>query len=225
MVQEDFLPFGFQIRSVTMAPPRKGDLTASMAILGLVVQRTDTVNSLGARLVERFPHAQWSRSVAHNSLPSLEKQGLVRLVEHGAERALDRYEATDDGIEEFRDWLRASSAAPLALRDAVHAKLELAGEEDVPDLIAAIREEEEACAREFAAASSRLNVEWQLKRLGPAGGAGPEPSAPDLRSRVRRALMTDEAMLWGMRARRLRRLRQELEDTVDDGEELGSSDG
>lgn len=208
-----------------MAPPRKGDLTASMAILGLVVQKIDTVNSLGARLVERFPHAQWSRSVAHNSLPSLEKQGLVRLVEHGAERALDRYEATDAGIEEFRDWLRASSAAPLALRDAVHAKLELAEEEDVPDLIAAIREEEEACAREFAAASSRLNVEWQLKRLGPANGAGPAQSTTDLRGRVRRALMTDEAMLWGMRARRLRRLRRELEDTVEDGEELGSGDG
>jgi DNA-binding PadR family transcriptional regulator len=196
-----------------------------MAILGLVVQKTDTVNSLGARLVERFPHAQWSRSVAHNSLPSLEKQGLVRLIEHGAERALDRYEATDAGVEEFRDWLRASSAAPLALRDAVHAKLELAEEEDVPDLIAAIREEEEACAREFAAASSRLNVEWQLKRLGPALGAGPAQSATDLRGRVRRALMTDEAMLWGMRARRLRRLRRELEDTVEDGEELGSGDG
>jgi DNA-binding PadR family transcriptional regulator len=196
-----------------------------MAILGLVVQKTDTVNSLGARLVERFPHAQWSRSVAHNSLPSLEKQGLVRLVEHGAERALDRYEATEAGVEEFRDWLRASSAAPLALRDAVHAKLGLADEEDVPDLIAAIHEEEEACAREFAAASSRLNVEWQLKRLGPVGGAGPTQSAPDLRVRVRRALMTDEAMLWGMRARRLRRLRRELEDTVEDGEELGSGDG
>ncbi len=196
-----------------------------MAILGLVVQKTDTVNSLGARLVERFPHAQWSRSVAHNSLPSLEKQGLVRLVEHGAERALDRYEATGAGIDEFRDWLRASSAAPLALRDAVHAKLELAEEEDVPDLIAAIREEEEACAREFAAASSRLNVEWRFKRIGPAGVAGSEQGALDLRGRVRRALMTDEAMLWGMRARRLRRLRRELEDTVEDGEELGSDDG
>jgi DNA-binding PadR family transcriptional regulator len=197
-----------------------------MAILGLVVQKTDTVNSLGARLVERFPHAQWSRSVAHNSLPSLEKQGLVRLVDHGAERALDRYEATDAGVEEFREWLRASSAAPLALRDAVHAKLELAEEEDVPDLIVAIREEEEACAREFAAASSRLNVEWQLKRLGPANdGAGPRQSPPDLRGRVRRALMTDEAMLWGMRARRLRRLRRELEDTLEDGDELGSGDG
>jgi DNA-binding PadR family transcriptional regulator len=188
-----------------MAPSRKGDLTASMAILGLVVQKADTVNGLGTRLVERFPHGRWSRSVAHNSLPSLEKQGLVRLVERGAERALDRYEATPEGIEEFRDWLRTSSAAPLALRDAVHAKLELAGEEDVPDLIAAIREEERACALEFAAATSRLNVEWQLKRLDP-------PSGTDLRGRVQSALMTDEAMLWGMRARRLRRLRRELEE-------------
>jgi DNA-binding PadR family transcriptional regulator len=208
-----------------MAPPRKGDLTASMAILGLVVQKTDTVNSLGARLVQRFPHAQWSRSVAHNSLPSLEKQGLVRMVEQGAERALDRYEATDTGIEEFRDWLRTSSAAPVALRDAVHAKLELAEEQDVPDLILAIREEEEACAREFAAASSRLNVAWQLKRLGPAGDVEHSASDAHLGSRVRRALMTDEAMLWGMRARRLRRLRRELEDLAEDVEEPDAGDG
>jgi DNA-binding PadR family transcriptional regulator len=194
-----------------MAPPRKGDMTASMAILGLVVQKTDTVNGLGTRLVARFPHGQWSRSVAHNSLPSLEKQGLVRMVERGAERALDRYEATPGGIEEFRDWLRTSSAAPLALRDAVHAKLELAGEEDVPDLILAIREEEQACAQEFAAANSRVNLEWQRKRLGARDGDG-----TDLSGRVRSALMTDEAMLWGMRARRLRRLRQELEDPEED---------
>ncbi len=191
-----------------------------MAILGLVVQKTDTVNGLGVRLIERFPHAQWSRSVAHNSLPSLEKQGLVRMVDRGAERALDRYEATDEGIGEFREWLRTSSAAPLALRDAVHAKLEFAEERDVPDLILAIREEEEACAREFAAASSRLNVQWQLRRLGPPGGTEHRPGV-DLGGRVRHALMTDEAMLWGMRARRLRRLRQELEDTVEepDGED------
>ena len=192
-----------------MAPPRKGDLTASMAILGLVVQKTDTVNGLGTRLVERFPHGQWSRSVAHNSLPSLEKQGLVCMVDQGAERALDRYEATPEGIEEFREWLRTSSAAPLALRDAVHAKLELAGEEDMPDLILAIREEERACSLEFAAASSRLNLEWQRRRLDP-------PSANDFGGRVRSALMTDEAMLWGMRARRLRRLRRELEEPGED---------
>lgn len=191
-----------------------------MAILGLVVQKTDTINGLGVRLIERFPHAQWSRSVAHNSLPSLEKQGLVRMVDRGAERALDRYEATDEGIGEFREWLRTSSAAPLALRDAVHAKLEFAEERDVPDLILAIREEEEACAREFAAASSRLNVQWQLRRLGPPGGTE-HRAGVDLGGRVRHALMTDEAMLWGMRARRLRRLRQELEDTVEepDGED------
>jgi DNA-binding PadR family transcriptional regulator len=197
-----------------MAPPRKGDLTASMAILGLVVQQADTVNGLGTRLVERFPHGQWSRSVAHNSLPSLEKQGFVHMTERGGERALDRYEATPEGVDEFRDWLRTSSAAPLALRDAVHAKLELAGEEDVPDLILAIRAEEQACALEFAAASSRLNLEWQRKRLNPPGGSATGGS--ELSGRVRSALMTDEAMLWGMRARRLRRLRRELEEPTED---------
>jgi DNA-binding PadR family transcriptional regulator len=208
----------FQYDRTTMAPPRKGDFTASMAILGLVVQKADTVNGLGTRLLERFPHAQWSRSVAHNSLPSLEKQGLVRMVDRGAERALDRYEATDEGVDEFREWLHTSSAAPVALRDAVHAKLELAGEEDLPDLIAAIREEEEACALQFAAASSRLNLEWQRKRLGP-------PTGEDPSGRVRSALMTDEAMLWGMRARRLRRLRQELEDPSDEIDPPRGDDG
>jgi DNA-binding PadR family transcriptional regulator len=212
------MAFDFQYDRVAMAPPRKGDFTASMAILGLVVQKADTVNGLGTRLIERFPHAQWSRSVAHNSLPSLEKQGLVRMVDQGAERALDRYEATDEGVGEFREWLRTSSAAPVALRDAVHAKLELAGEEDLPDLIAAIREEEEACALQFAAASSRLNIEWQRKRLGP-------PSGTDPTGRVRSALLTDEAMLWGMRARRLRRLRQELEDPSDEIDSPGGDDG
>jgi len=46
---------------------------------------------------------------------------------------------------------------------------------------------------------------WQLKRLDRPGDA-------NLRGRVQSALMTDEAMLWGMRARRLRRLRRELEE-------------
>src|SRR5450759_3173227 len=61
---------------VAMPPTRTGELSASMAILCLVVQQPDTVASVGLRLTETFPHARWSRNAAHGNLPSLAKQGL-----------------------------------------------------------------------------------------------------------------------------------------------------
>jgi DNA-binding PadR family transcriptional regulator len=183
-----------------------------MAILGLVIQQPDTVASVGVRLEERFPRAQFARSAAHNTLPSLAKRGLVTMVQAGPEPSLDRYAATNEGVELFREWLHESSAGPPALRDAVHAKLELAKEEDLLALIQAIREEERACAEECAPPHARLIAQQRLYRLQPSGGS-------NWNEKVRSALMVDEALLWGMRARRLQRLRMELEDP---GEELES---
>jgi hypothetical protein len=182
-----------------------------MAILGLVIQQADTAAGVGARLVDRFPRARWSRSVAHNDLPSLAKQGLVRMVERGARPSLDRYEATPDGVDQFGAWLRASSLAPPILRDALSAKLVFAEREDLPELLAAIREEERVCIAEFEAAQMRLNAARRLGQLGPANGT-------EWAGRVQSAVMTDEAMMWGQRAKRLQCLRQELEEPDDDDE-------
>jgi hypothetical protein len=190
-----------------------------MAILGLVIQEADTAAGVGARLVDRFPRARWSRSVAHNDLPSLARQGLVRLVEPGAKPSLDRYEATPEGVEQFRDWLRASSMGPPMLRDALSAKLVFSDEDDLPGLLQAIREEERICITEFEAAQTRLNAARRLGLLGPADGA-------DWAGRVQSAVMTDEAMMWGQRAKRLQCLRQELEEPDEDElEPRGGRDG
>lgn len=196
-----------------MPPPRSGELSASMAILGLVIQEADTAAGVGVRLVERFPRARWSRSVAHNDLPSLARQGLVRLVQRGAKPSLDRYEATDDGVEQFQRWLRASSAGPPMLRDSLSAKLAFSEERDLPGLLDAIREEEQICVAEFEAAQMRLGAARRLGQLGPANGS-------DWSGRVRSAIMTDEAMMWGQRAKRLQCLRQELEEPDDSEFEL-----
>lgn len=188
-----------------MPPARSGELSASMAILGLVIQEADTAAGVGARLVDRFPHARWSRSVAHNDLPSLARQGLVHLVERGAKPSLDRYEATPDGVEQFQGWLRSSTMGPPTLRDALSAKLAFSEEHDLPGLLDAIREEERICIAEFEAAQMRLGAARRLGRLGPANGS-------DWEGRVQSAILTDEAMMWGQRAKRLQCLRQELEE-------------
>jgi DNA-binding PadR family transcriptional regulator len=201
-----------------MPPSRSGDLSASMAILGLVIQQADTAAGVGARLVDRFPRARWSRSVAHNDLPSLAKQGLVVMVQPGAKPSLDRYEATPEGVEQFREWLRASSMAPPMLRDALSAKLAFSEEQDLPDLLQAIREEERICVAEFEGAQTRLNAARRLGQLGPANGS-------DWGGRVQSAIMTDEAMMWGQRAKRLQCLRQELEEVDDELEIPGGRDG
>jgi hypothetical protein len=198
-----------------MSRSRSGELTASMAILGLVVQQPDTVAGIGLRLPERFPRASFARSAAHNNLPSLARQGLVRVVKHGPEPSLDRYEATPDGAARFRAWLRASSAAPPALRDALHAKLEFSERSDLKLLIGAIQEEEQACVSEYGAAHARLLA---------ARRTAADPA--DWRAVVGGALRADEAMLWGMRARRLQRLREHLEDVdAEDGTSGGGRDG
>jgi len=190
-----------------------------MAILGLVIEQSDTAAGVGARLVDRFPRARWSRSVAHNDLPSLAKQGLVVMIEPGAKPSLDHYEATPEGVAQFRDWLRATSLAPPMLRDALAAKLAFSEERDLPELLRAIREEEHICVSEFEAAQMRLNAARRLGRLGPADGS-------DYHGRVQSAIMTDEAMMWGQRAKRLQCLRQELEEPEDDELEIrGGRDG
>lgn len=180
-----------------------------MAILGLVIQEADTAAGVGARLVERFPRARWSRSVAHNDLPSLARQGLVRVVQRGAKPSLDRYEATGNGVEQFRGWLHASALAPPMLRDALAAKLAFSAREDLPELLQAIRAEERVCIAEFEAAQMRLGAARRLGQLGPANGS-------DWDGRVRSALMTDEALMWGQRAKRLQCLRLELEEPDED---------
>jgi DNA-binding PadR family transcriptional regulator len=182
-----------------------------MAILGLLLHETDTVAGVGQRLERRFPGAHFARSAAHNALPSLERQGLVRMVEASAGRAPDRYALTAQGRRAFRRWLHDAATATPALRDGLHAKLALAEREDLPHLTRAARDAERRCAEEYAAAHARLVA---AEILSPAGGEG-------LGGRLAHLILADEATIWLLQVKRLQRLRAALEPLADDSSEPG----
>jgi DNA-binding PadR family transcriptional regulator len=184
-------------------------LSAGEALLGLVIEQPDSASRLGQRLVERFRSARFTRSTGHNALNRLARQGLVRVVAGDAQDAEEhRYEATPLGVEHFRAWLRASCAAAPALREELQAKIEFCTPEDLPGLIEAICVEEQACASMFAAAQGRLSAA-QLLAAREDGEAEPWSVL------TRRTVLRDEAAMWGMRFKRLARLRARLEEMRD----------
>lgn len=193
-----------------MSTRRTGELTASIAMLGLLVQQPDTIASLAGRLAERFPNECWSRSSVHKNMPGLVSRGLVRPTRTGA-GTIELYEVTEEGFEQFRDWLRHSSEELPALRDAVRARLELAEQDDLPMLLQAIEEETAICIEQYETLRGRYVTECRLGRLGSG-------SERDFRTRVRGALLVDEIILWGSRVKRLQRLRRELEGPEDEVE-------
>jgi DNA-binding PadR family transcriptional regulator len=188
--------------------PRKRSigLSAGEAVLGLVIEQPDTASRLGKRLVERFRAAQFTSSTAHNALTRLARAEFVRVVvEDSAPAEEPRWEATPRGVEHFRAWLRSCSSAAPALREELQAKVEFCTAEDLPHLIEAIRAEERACASMFAAAQGRLSE---------ADLTAPRHSSDASRwsAATRRAVLRDEAAMWGMRFKRLERLRARVEE-------------
>lgn len=188
-------------------PTPSGDLSASIALLGLLVRQPDTAAGLGVRLTEMFPRAHWSRGTVHNNMPSLVKQRLVRLVARGHEPALDRYEATAEGIIRFREWLRQSKITPR-LRDAFQGRLPFMEQDELASLIETVRQSENAYRMEYAAAQGRVKVVTRTMRRS--------SGSVDWRSKLQFIQSGDEAMLLGMMFRRLQRLGDELETLLEE---------
>jgi DNA-binding PadR family transcriptional regulator len=179
-----------------------------MMVLGLVVRQPDTVNSVARRLAEEFASADFPRSSAHTNLPSLADQGLVRRVERGPERSLDRYEATDAGVEHLRKWLRQSTPRP-AIRDALQGRLEFTEIEDLAALVEVVREEESVYRSACDMMHGRLLREQRARRRL-------EKPSDDWRTRLRGIQTRDAVTLWSTMSLRLERLRDELEGLLDD---------
>jgi len=187
-----------------------------MAVLGLLVQHSDTVGGLSLRLEGQHPNARWPRNIVHNTLTSHVRKDLVRVVGSGG--AAERYEATPAGVEHFREWLRKSAATVPTLRDALRAKLSyIEDEEQLAGAIRDIRKQEEWCVDEAETAQGRYRRAWRLGRLQSSG-------KHDVRTRVRRVLMVDEVKLWLERAAALRRLRVSLEDPDGENDTLAAGD-
>ncbi len=200
-----------------MARLRKEEFSAGMAIMGLVIQRSDTINGVKSRLAERFPTARWSPSAPYEAINSLEGRGYVRVAVGGAARSLNLYEATPEGIGWFRKWFEDLLEEPPALRDALRGKLEyVADEQDLQVVIEAIREQEEACFEASHAANARLD---RARRRGELGSA----KSGDWESRLLYGVMTYDVKLWSDRGALLKRLRETLEgpDEPLDGRDEG----
>lgn len=194
-----------------------------MALLGLLAEQPDTGAGVAVRLSERFPRAGWSRNVAHNNMPSLERQGLVRVVWRDPEDkvSLNHYEATSAGVAKHRGWVREPAVVPPVLRDELQGKIEFATAEDLRAMIEEIRLEEAACAAEYARAHTRDKQTRQLRQR-----RGERSSVRvGLEVLTREVQLADEAVLWGQRTKRLQGLREHIEDVLEEIEGWGESSG
>ncbi len=183
--------------------PAKGDLTASMVILGLLIRQPDTTSRVRARLAREFPHGRWSRSVGYGDMRSLANQGLIRKVQAGERCSEDLYEATSEGRVAFKAWLSDAAKAPPSVRDAMLLWLEHSDPSEAPEILQVVREVEDAARLDFEAAQIRLNSERALGNLGPADGA-------DWHGRMREAVLSELVRQCGENTLRMKRLRQKI---------------
>lgn len=145
---------------------QQSEMSAGEIVLGLLVERPDTCYQLDKRMAERLGSAQFSRGAAAGAVKRLQERDLVRPVEReertdlrvvdGRRKTL--YEPTPAGVEHFRRWLRASTQTP-PVREELHAKIAFWGSEDLPRLIAIVREAEMACAQQLQELSRRTRLE------------------------------------------------------------------
>lgn len=183
------------------------DLTPRMMVLGLVIQQTDTVAGVGRRLADQFASARFSRSSAYKDLPSLAGQGYVRLIEAGESRSLNVYEATPKGVRYFQKWLR-SKRLPPRIRDVLHGKLGFLAEDELVELLEVVREEEHAYTTACDIAKGRVLQEQHWRRRKRAQW--------DWNSRLRHIQRRDEVNLWSFMSLRLERLREDLEELLEE---------
>lgn len=192
-----------------MSRARTTGLSAGEAVLGLVIEQPDRGFGLERRLEERFGSARFAYSTAYNALHRLERQGLVRVApaENGPEAT---YEATPEGVEHFRHWVRASSSAPV-LREELHAKIALCEPRDLPRLIDVVHTEELACVAELDRIRERMVAEQRL-----AGGRG--LAEEDWSKLMARGVVHGEAAFWGGRITQLAQLRSYLVELREEAE-------
>jgi DNA-binding PadR family transcriptional regulator len=186
-----------------MSRARTTGLSAGEAVLGLVIEHPDRGFDLERRLEERFGSARFAYSTAYNALYRMEKQGLVRIVGgDGGREAI--YEATADGMEHFRRWVRTSTSAPV-LREELHAKIALSEPRDLPRLIDVVRTEELACIAELGRIRDRMIDEQPRTAPGAVDDA-------EWSMLMHRGVLHGEAAFWGGRITQLGHLRSYLEE-------------
>jgi DNA-binding PadR family transcriptional regulator len=191
-----------------MAAPPKGNLAAIKVILSLLLDGPETHASIKKRLRREYPHAGWSRSIVNVSLPALVAQGLIVLIGSGERRGDDLYEITEDGIAGFRRWAREAARSVGPLREPLQGWIENSRPEELPRLIATVREVELEARAKLSEAQAFLNSERTLGRCGP-------PDGSDYQGRVHYAILMDSGKYWDQRVARCKLLRANLRGNHD----------
>jgi DNA-binding PadR family transcriptional regulator len=194
-----------------MSRARTTGLPAGEAVLGLVIEQPDHGFSLERRLETRFAAARFAYSTAYSALKRLQKKGLVRVVEAAATAADEvTYEATPEGVEHFRNWVRAPTSAPVS-REELHAKIALCEPRDLPRLIDVLHSEELACTAELDGIRERTVAELGNARRGLL-------AEEEWSQLMDRGVVHGEAAFWGGRITQLAQLRSYLEELREEAE-------
>jgi DNA-binding PadR family transcriptional regulator len=126
-------------------------VSAKHAVLGLVIEQPGYAYRIASGVRRQLRFADLADSYPYWALEKLENEGLVRRVdEHGQplhEGASSRraiYEATENGVEQFEDWLLSTAAEP-PLRDDLHFRIALCRPKDAPRMIELIQGQELVC--------------------------------------------------------------------------------
>jgi DNA-binding PadR family transcriptional regulator len=126
-------------------------VSAKHAVLGLVIDQPGYAYRIASGVRRHLRFADLADSYPYWALEKLENEGLVRRVDENGEplhvgasgrRAI--YEATENGVEQFEDWLLSTAAEP-PLRDDLHFRIALCRPRDAPRMIELIHGQELVC--------------------------------------------------------------------------------
>lgn len=120
-------------------------MSVKQAVLGLVIERPGYGYELVQRFGERIGGWRQSPTAVYPALLRLHAAGAVqKRTESSAHRNVTWYEATDQGREEFRTWMRTPPAL-MPMRDEMYIKVAFAGPGDLDVLIEQTRAQEQLC--------------------------------------------------------------------------------
>jgi hypothetical protein len=152
-------------------PPSKGSLAANKAILSLFLDGPETLGNIRTRLRTEYGDARWSRSIVDYSIPALALQGHIALIASGEKTADSIYEVTNQGVAECKRYMRESPRTLGPRREPLQLWIEHSTEDELPVLLAAIRETEVEVLGELAEARKNVKEERRRGRFRPAGGS------------------------------------------------------
>ena len=208
-------------------------LTPRLLALGLVDQQPDTPAGVASRLDELFADARYARTSVYENLPSLERDGLVRVVgdardagttvsmgtvrdgvlaveELDGEESTAVYGVTPAGADYIRAWVCGPLSVPPGVRDVLRGKVQFLRPEELPAVLRTISMEERAFSVASNLAHARLHEERLERREHTKQRRAGGPPLP-WRAELRFIRTFHAANMWQMMSRRRAHLLKDLQ--------------